>query len=123
MKVSKAFAAAEAFVSAYQGAAAALKKGALGFPEAAAVIAKGIGFVAAIKGVNENGGGGGGSVGGGGSYSSGAAGGQGRGGGDVTNIALSLVGDSGYSRAQIVGIIEQINDAVGAGSTLNVTGA
>jgi hypothetical protein len=66
LKISKVFAAAEAFVSTMQGAAAALKQGVFGFAQAAAVIAKGMGFVAAIKGVNEStgatgGGGGGGS--------------------------------------------------------------
>lgn len=57
LKVSQAFAAAEALVSTYKGAAKALEKGALGFPEAAAVIAKGLAFVGAIKGINEGGGG------------------------------------------------------------------
>ncbi len=55
LKISKAFAAAEALVSTYQGAAAELKKGTFGFATAAAVIAKGIGFVAAIKGINSGG--------------------------------------------------------------------
>jgi len=55
LKISKAFAAAEALVSTYQGAAAELKKGTFGFASAAAVIAKGIGFVAAIKGISSGG--------------------------------------------------------------------
>jgi len=55
LRISKVFAAAEALVSTYQGAAAELKKGVLGFGTAAAVIAKGIGFVAAIKGVSSSG--------------------------------------------------------------------
>lgn len=57
LKVSQAFAAAEAFVSAYKGAAKELEKGVLGFKTAAMVIAKGAAFVAAIKSVNEGGGG------------------------------------------------------------------
>ena len=65
MKVAKVFGAAQALISTYQGAAEALK---LPFPKnlaaAAAVIAKGIGFVNAIKSVNEGGGGGGGGGGG-----------------------------------------------------------
>lgn len=63
LRISKAFAAAEALVSTYQGAAAELKKGVFGFATAAAVIAKGLGFVAAIRGISSSGGG---SVGGGG---------------------------------------------------------
>ena len=69
LRVAKVFGAAQALISAYQGAAEALK---LPFPKniaaAATVLAKGIGFVTAIRGVNEGGGGGGG--GGGGSVGS-----------------------------------------------------
>ena len=120
LRISKAFAAAEAFVSAYQGAAAALKKGALGFPEAAAVIAKGIGFVAAIKSVNENGGG---TAGGGGGRGSGGGGGVSPSAGRVVNVDLSIVGDAMPSQGQFIQMIEGINDAIGAGATLNVSGA
>ena len=70
LKVAKVFGAAQALVSAYQGAAEALK---LPFPAniaaAATVLAKGIGFVNAIRSVN-SGGGGGGATGGGGGGSS-----------------------------------------------------
>lgn len=69
LAMAKVFAAADALVSTYQGAAAELKKGTFGFASAAAVIAKGLAFVAAIRGVNASGGGGGG----GGSASSVAA--------------------------------------------------
>ena len=58
LKVAQVFGAAQALISAYQGAAEALK---LPFPAniaaAATVLAKGIGFVSAIKGVNASGGG------------------------------------------------------------------
>jgi hypothetical protein len=61
LKVAKVFGAAQALISAYQGAAEALK---LPFPAniaaAATVLAKGIGFVNAIRSVNSGGGGGGG---------------------------------------------------------------
>jgi hypothetical protein len=57
LKVQKVFAAAAALVDTYQGAAAELKKGTFGFAAAAAVIAKGFGFIAAIKGVSDSGGG------------------------------------------------------------------
>jgi len=67
LRIAKVFGAAQAFVDTYAGAAAALK---LPFPQnlaaAAAIIAKGIGFVTAIKGVNEGGGGATASAGGGG---------------------------------------------------------
>lgn len=57
LRISQAFAAAEALVSTYQGAAAELRNGTLGFARAAAVLAKGLAFVGAIKGINEGGGG------------------------------------------------------------------
>ena len=60
LKISQAFAAAEALVSTYQGAALELRKGTFGFASAAAVIAKGLAFVGAIKGVSAGGNGGGG---------------------------------------------------------------
>jgi len=66
LRVAKVFGAAQALIGAYQGAAEALK---LPFPKnlaaAATVLAKGIGFVSAIKGVNDSGGAVGASSGGG----------------------------------------------------------
>ncbi|SEB79688.1 tape measure protein [Rhodobacter sp. 24-YEA-8] len=59
LKMSQSFAAAEALVSAYQGAAEELKKGVLGIKTGALVLAKGFAFAAAIRGVSEGGGGGG----------------------------------------------------------------
>lgn len=53
LKAQAVLAAGSALVSTYQGAAAELKKGTFGFASAAAVIAKGIGFVAAIKSAGE----------------------------------------------------------------------
>lgn len=64
LKVSQVFAAAEALVSTYKGAAKELEKGVLGFPTAAAVIAKGTAFVAAINGASAGGRSSGGSAGG-----------------------------------------------------------
>lgn len=49
LKAQAVFAAGSALISTYQGAAKELEKGTFGFASAAAVIAKGIGFVAAIK--------------------------------------------------------------------------
>lgn len=58
LRISKAFAAAEALVSTYRGAAKELEKGVIGFGTAAAVIARGIAFVAAIKNISSSGSGG-----------------------------------------------------------------
>lgn len=55
LRISKAFAAAEALVSTYKGAAKELEKGVIGFGTAAALIAKGLAFVAAIRGVSSSG--------------------------------------------------------------------
>jgi len=60
LRVQKIFAASMALVDTMQGAARELRKGPLGFATAAAVIAKGMGFIAAINGAGSGGGGGGG---------------------------------------------------------------
>jgi hypothetical protein len=71
MKAAGIVSAAQALISTYEGAAAELKKGTFGFASAAAVIAKGLGFVAAIKSAASGGEGGG--RGGGGSRAGGSA--------------------------------------------------
>jgi hypothetical protein len=114
LKVAKAFAAAEALVSTYKGAAKALEKGAFGFAEAAAVIAKGIGFVNAIKGASA---GGGGAVGAGGT---GAAASGPAGGGVSQNVAIQLVGGDMFNRSQVVTLINKINEAVEGGAKLRI---
>jgi hypothetical protein len=58
LKAQAVFAAGAALISTYQGAAKELEKGTFGFATAAAVIAKGIGFVAAIKSAGDGGSGG-----------------------------------------------------------------
>ena len=73
LKLAKTAAAAQALVSAYQGAAKELEKGTLGFATAAMVLARGISFVAAIKGVSDSGSGGYGRGGGGGGSTASAA--------------------------------------------------
>ena len=60
LKAASIFSAAQALISTYEGAAKELKKGTFGFASAAAVIAKGLAFVAAIKSAGSGGGGGGG---------------------------------------------------------------
>lgn len=58
LKAASIFSAAQALISTYQGAAAELKKGTFGFASAAAVIAKGLAFVGAIKSAGSGAGGG-----------------------------------------------------------------
>jgi len=58
MAISQVFGAGQALISTYIGAAKELEKGTFGFASAAAVIAKGMAFVGAIKGVGGGGGGG-----------------------------------------------------------------
>jgi hypothetical protein len=53
LKAQAVFAAGAALIDTYQGAARELRKGTFGFATAAAVIAKGLGFVAAIKSAGE----------------------------------------------------------------------
>lgn len=55
LKMSQGFGAAEAWISTLKGAAKELEKGTFGFTTAAAVIAKGTAFVAAIKGASPGG--------------------------------------------------------------------
>jgi len=57
MKASKTFNAGMAFIDTMAGAARELRKGTFGFATAAAVIAKGLGFVNAIRSANDGGGG------------------------------------------------------------------
>jgi hypothetical protein len=114
MKVAKVFGAAQALISTYQGAAEALK---LPFPKnlaaAAAVIAKGIGFVNAIKGVNDSGGGGA-SSGGGGGGGGGSASQQ-----NLQTMNFSIVNDSfGIGENIIRQIVGQINTASRNGSQI-----
>jgi hypothetical protein len=66
-RIAAIFSAAQALMSTYQGAAKELEKGTFGFASAAAVIAKGLGFVGAIRSAGRSGSGsvtGGGSGGG-----------------------------------------------------------
>lgn len=64
VKISRKFAALEAFISTMKGAAKEIEKGTFGFASAAAVIAKGMAFVSAIKSGGGSGGGGASSSGG-----------------------------------------------------------
>ena len=106
LKVSQAFAAADAWISTLQGAARELRHGTFGFASAMAVIAKGAAFVAAIKGVSPKGGGG--SVG---SASGGATAAP----PPMTQNLLIDVRGSDAARITARTIIDQINAAVKQG--------
>ncbi|MEN8659815.1 MAG: hypothetical protein ABF313_17415, partial [Marivita sp.] len=113
MKIAKVFGAAQALISTYTGAAEALK---LPFPKnlaaAAAIIAKGIGFVNAIKSVGDNGstGGGGGATGASTSTTSAPA-------MPTQTVAINLQGDT-FSRSSVEGLLEQIQSQLDRGGRL-----
>jgi hypothetical protein len=116
LKISKAFGAAQALISAWQGAAEALK---LPFPgniaAFGAVLAQGMGAVSAIQSISAGGGGGGG---GGSAASAAPAAAQ-----SITRtVDVNLSGGSESSQGSIRSLIAQINDAIGDGATLNVRG-
>ena len=114
MKAAGIVSAAQALISTYEGAAQELKAGTLGFPRAAAVIAKGIGFVAAIKSAASGGSGGGG-------------GGGGRGGGSTTVAAAAppvqrlMIDYNGPQSAMgsFQALVDMMNQAGKAGYVLN----
>ena len=117
LKVAKAAAAAQAIVDTIRAAVNAMNDPTAitpiqKFANYAAVFAKGMSAVAAIKGVSEGGGGGGGSSGGGGggvSMSGGAAGGSG-GGGPTTTFSFTLVNDPmGFGEKFARQFIDQLN--------------
>lgn len=119
LKVAQVFGAAQALISAYQGAAEALK---LPFPQniaaAATVLAKGIGFVSAIKGVNASSGSSGGSNGGGGS-SAASAPAQAPAQQNVQTLNFSVVNDPfGISDRVVRQIVGAINESQRNGSNL-----
>ena len=126
LRVSKIFGAAQALVSTMIGAAKALE---YGFPQglaaAAAVVAKGIAFVNAIKSTNEGGASGGGGGGGGGGASIGGGGDMGGGvsrGAPARSTAaiINLSGGDMFSRKQVVELINSINEAMEDGARLRI---
>jgi hypothetical protein len=123
LRVSKILSAAQAFVNTLAGASEALR---LPFPAnlaaAAKVISTGLGFVAAIRGTSSSGGG---------QVSPGVAGSSVSGGQTVgapdegpqrPSVALTLIGDQGFSRAQIVQIAEALNDSTDDGQLVEIRG-
>jgi hypothetical protein len=115
LRVAKVFGAAQALISAYQGAAEALK---LPFPKnlaaAATVLAKGIGFVQAIKGVNE-----------GGTTSGGRGGGAATGGAAASptqTLNFTVQNDPfGFGANIVRQIATQLNESARNGSTIRAT--
>jgi hypothetical protein len=115
LRVAKVFGAAQARISAYQGAAEALK---LPFPKnlaaAATVLAKGIGFVQAIKGVNE-----------GGTTSGGRGGGAATGGAAASptqTLNFTVQNDPfGFGANIVRQIATQLNESARNGSTIRAT--
>jgi hypothetical protein len=120
LRMAKIFGAANALVSTMTGAAKALE---LPFPAniaaAAAVVAKGIGFVNAIKGTGEGGTTGGGRAGGGGAGAASAPAvtqeGQ-----RSTAAVINLSGGDMFSRDQVVSLINSINEAMEDGARLRI---
>jgi hypothetical protein len=117
LRIAKAFGAAEALISAYQGAANALK---LPFPKniaaAATVLAKGIGFVNAIKGVSKGGGSAGASAGGGGAGAAAVAEAPQQ---QVQSLNFTVMSDPfGIGERVVRQIASQLNEAQRNGNTL-----
>ena len=118
LKVAQVFGAGQALISTYIGAAKELEKGTLGFATAAAVIAKGIAFVAAIRGVSASTGGGGGVVGGGaGAGSAGPVASQEP---RVSREVVLQLNGSRFSREDVISLFEQMNEYIEDGGNIRV---
>jgi hypothetical protein len=109
VKISKVFGAAQALISTWVGAAKALE---LPFPQNiaafAAVVAQGFGAISSIQSVSAGGAGGGGGA----TSAAPATPAQAQG----PQVSLTLIGDQGFSRAQIVQIAEALNDGASDGT-------
>lgn len=114
-KGSKKLAIAQALVNTWQGATEALK---LPFPENlaafATTLATGMGAVQSIKGTSESGGGGGAGSAAGGAGGAAAAPQTSR------NVAIQLTGGDMFSRSQVTGLINSINEAVEDGAIVRL---
>jgi len=111
--VQKIFAASMALVDTMQGAARELRKGKLGFATAAGVIAKGMGFIAAINGAGSGGGGGGGGASA--AQAAQAAPAQSQ------NVIIDLIGATGMQVDQFQQFADVFNESVRQGLMTNVT--
>lgn len=114
MRVQKIYAAGMAWIDTLQGAARELRKGTFGFASAAAVIAKGVGFVSAIKGVSDSGYGGGAS--GGSAVSSAAEVAR-----PVQNVQIDLVGATAAQVDQYQTFADTLNEAARQGLLTQIT--
>lgn len=110
-KAQAIFAAGSALISAYQGAAKELEKGTFGFASAAAVIAKGIAFVSAIKSAGSSASGGGG---GGGSVSGAGAPAASGGGSNPLEVNLNTYGAGDFmAKMDVASLLSRLNDEAG----------
>lgn len=117
LKISRAFAAAQALISTLQGAAKELEKGTFGFATAAAVIAKGMSFITAINGVTA------GSASAGTAAAADTTGTTSAGTAAATTsaqVAIQLSGGDMFSRDQVILLINSINEAVEDGAELRL---
>jgi hypothetical protein len=117
LKISRAFAAAQALISTLQGAAKELEKGTFGFAQAAAVIAKGMSFITAINGVTA------GSASAGTAAAADTTGTTSAGTAAATTsaqVAIQLSGGDMFSRDQVISLINSINEAVEDGAELRL---
>lgn len=120
LKGAQIVGAGQALISTYIGAAKELEKGTLGFATAAAVIAKGIAFVGAIKGVSASTGGGGGVVGGG--AGAGSAGPVATQEPRVSREVVLQLNGSRFSREDVISLMEQFNEYIEDGGNIRVVG-
>ena len=132
MQIGKAFGAAEALINAWRTYTQVMADPSLPWfakiPAAVSLLGSAMGAVNAIKGVGKGGsgqravsgggaspaaiGGGGGGGGGGGPEAAGGGGSQG------PRVSLTLMGNQGFTRAQVVQIAEAINDSADEGQEL-----
>ena len=126
LRISKIFAAAQAIVDTIKAAVQAMTNPMLVDPASkfaayAAVFAKGMSAVAAIKGVSESGGGGGGSGGGGSTSSSASTSSSGGGGGaaPTTTFSFTMMNDPmGFGEKFARQFIDQLNSTQRNGGTI-----
>lgn len=113
LKISKTFAAAQALISTYQGAAKELENGTFGFASAMRVIAQGMAFISAIKGAGNGGSGGrgGGASGGSGSAANSPA-------APSTYFNVQLTGGDNFGKGQVRDLITAINKEIESGAVI-----
>ena len=120
MQIAKVFGAGEALINAWRTFGQIMASPELSpwqkLPMAVGAFAQVIGAVSAIQGVGKGGSGKKTASGGGGAPAAPEA--AGGGGAQRPNVSLTLIGDSGFSRAQIVQIAEALNDSGDEGQNL-----